>query len=118
MEWQEKLKADIKQATIYPITISIALFGFIIVLFTFVVPTFIKLLTDLGVALPFPTRLVMSVSNFFVATWWVWLLTLIFLPATIKFIRKHSGRFAYTIDDFKLNIVLFGELNRMFTVSN
>lgn len=117
MEWHEKLMSDIRQATIYPIVVSIALFGFIMVLFTFVVPSFVSALSDMRVALPLPTRLVMLISNFFLVTWWMWLLALIGMPMAIKFMRKRSGKFAYRLDDLKLKIAIFGELNRMFTVS-
>lgn len=117
MEWQEKLMSDIRQATIYPIVVSVALFGFIMVLFTFVVPSFVSALSDMRVALPLPTRLVMLVSNFFLATWWIWLLALIGMPMAIKFMRKRSGKFAYKLDNLKLKIAIFGELNKMFTIS-
>lgn len=117
MEWQEKLMSDIRQATIYPIVVSIALFGFIMVLFTFVVPSFVSALSDMRVALPLPTRLVMLISNFFLATWWIWLLALIGMPMAVKFMRKRSGKFAYRLDNLKLKIAIFGELNKMFTIS-
>lgn len=117
MEWQEKLMSDIKQATIYPITVTVALFGFIMVLFTFVVPSFISALSGMRVVMPLPTRLVMMVSDFFLVTWWIWLSAMIFMPMAIKFMRKRSANFAYKLDQMKLRILVFGELNKMFTVS-
>jgi type IV pilus assembly protein PilC len=117
LEWQESIKADVRQATFYPITVLIALLGFITVLFTFVVPRFIKLLASLKVALPFPTRLVMSTSDFFVATWWIWLFAGVFFPIAVKYARKKWEWFAVAFDKFKLNIVIFGELNRMLVIS-
>ena len=74
LEWQASLKANIKQATIYPVTVLVALTALILILFTFVVPKFSELLTSLNIPLPFPTRMVMSISDFFVAAWWVLLL--------------------------------------------
>ncbi|MCP5007871.1 MAG: hypothetical protein GY941_28635, partial [Planctomycetes bacterium] len=60
LEWQTALKANIKQATIYPVTVLVALTALILILFTFVVPKFTELLTSLNIPLPFPTRMVMS----------------------------------------------------------
>src|SRR5262249_58530271 len=59
-----KLKAAVKSALIYPVSvISIAI---IVVgaLMIFVVPIFANLFVGLGVALPLPTRIVMGTSNF------------------------------------------------------
>lgn len=109
--------SDIKQATIYPITVTVALFGFIMVLFTFVVPSFISALSGMRVVMPLPTRLVMMVSDFFLVTWWIWLSAMIFMPMAIKVMRKRSANFAYKLDQMKLRILVFGELNKMFTVS-
>lgn len=117
LEWQESLKSDIKQATLYPITVLIALLLFITVLFTFVVPKFIKLLTSLKVALPVPTRIVMGASDFLVSTWWIWLIVGIMTPIAIKYARARWESFAYSMDSMKLKIPVFGELNRMLTIS-
>ncbi|MGR3180079.1 MAG: type II secretion system F family protein [Candidatus Anammoxibacter sp.] len=117
LEWQATLKAHIKQATIYPASIFIALTIFIGVLFTFVVPRFVKLLTDLNVALPVPTRIVMFISGFMVSTWWIMIILLVLGVVGFKYARRHSDKFAFAVDRFKLNVALFGEINRVITVS-
>ena len=40
LEWMDQLVGDIKQATMYPTMISIAVFALVMVMFTFVVPQF------------------------------------------------------------------------------
>jgi type II secretory pathway component PulF len=117
LEWKTALKANIKQATIYPVTVLIALTGLILMLFTFVVPRFSELLTSLNVPLPFPTRIVMSISKFFVSTWWILLLTGIITFFVFTYARRLWNGFALFIDNVKLNIMVFGELNRMLTIS-
>lgn len=117
LEWQTSLKANIKQATIYPVTVLVALTVLILILFTFVVPKFSELLTSLNIPLPFPTRMVMSISDFFVAAWWVLLLVGVITAVSLKYMRRYWGWFALAFDTFKLNIMVFGGLNRMLTVS-
>jgi len=117
LEWQTSLKANIKQATIYPVSVLVALTALILILFTFVVPKFSELLTGLNIPLPFPTRMVMSISDFFVAAWWVLLLVGVITVVSLKYMRRNWGWFALAFDTFKLNIMVFGGLNRMLTVS-
>lgn len=118
LEWQAALKANIKQATRYPVTILIALTGLILLLFTFVVPKFTELLISLNVPLPLPTRMVMSISGFFVSRWWILLLVGIITPFVFKYARRYWNGFTLYIDTIKLNIMVFGELNRILIVSN
>ncbi len=117
LEWQVSLKANIKQATIYPITVMIALSALILILFTFVVPKFSELLTNLNIPLPFPTRMVMAISGFFVSSWWILLLALVITTVSFRYLKRYCDWFAFAFDTFKLNIIVFGELNRMLTVS-
>ncbi|MCP4265305.1 MAG: type II secretion system F family protein [Candidatus Brocadiaceae bacterium] len=117
LEWHVSLKANIKQATIYPVTVLIALSLLIFILFTFVVPKFAELLTSLNIPLPFPTRMVMAISEFFVASWWALLMALVVMAVSTKYMRRHLDWFALAFDKFKLKIMVFGELNRMLTVS-
>lgn len=117
MEWQTALKNNIKQATIYPATIICALFGFIAILFTFVVPRFMVLLSGLNIPLPLPTRVIMMLSHFCVTTWWIWMILGVVGFIVFRYSKKHIPKVAFAIDKFKLKIVLFGEINRMITVS-
>ncbi len=117
LEWQAALKANVKQATIYPVVILIALSGLILLLFTFVVPQFSELLIGLNVPLPLPTRMVMSISGFLVSRWWILLLVGIITPLIFRYGRRYWYGFALYIDALKLNIMVFGELIRILTVS-
>ncbi len=117
LENQEALKADVKQATLYPVAVLIALGLFITVLFTFVVPKFITLLTSLNVPLPMPTRIVMGLSDFFMASWWVLALFGGLTPVLYKYATRRWEGFAFAVDNMKMNVAVFGELNRMLAIS-
>ena len=65
MERQRALRDNVISATIYPlILLSVAVLSLIAML-GFVVPQFEKLFTDMGDALPLPTRLVMGIGHGF-----------------------------------------------------
>lgn len=116
LDWMDKLVADIQQATTYPLIVLGMLFLFITVLFTFVVPKFIELLVSLKISLPLPTLIVMNVSGFFKATWWLWIVLIVFGLPVVKLARSRSARFAYAYDNMKMKLPVFGDLNRMFTM--
>jgi len=61
-----KLKASVKKAMIYPVAVITIAIGVIWVILTFVIPVFASLFQNLGggAALPFPTRVVIGLSNF------------------------------------------------------
>lgn len=63
MERQRALRDNVISATIYPaILLAVAVLSLIAML-GFVVPQFEKLFTDMGDALPMPTRLVMGLGQ-------------------------------------------------------
>lgn len=65
LEREQEISAKIKSASIYPAFISavavIMIFGIII----FIMPSFLSVYASSGAALPAPTRLLLSLSNFF-----------------------------------------------------
>ena len=66
-----KLKREIKTAMIYPAVVISAAILVTCVLLIFVIPTFADLFADFGSALPLPTQIVINLSNFFVANWYI-----------------------------------------------
>ena len=71
LEKSMKLKREIKTAMIYPAVVISAAIIVTSVLLIFVIPTFGDLFADFGAALPLPTQLVINLSNFMVANWYL-----------------------------------------------
>src|SRR5712692_6528990 len=65
-----KLRAAVKSALIYPVSVITLAFLIVGALLKWVVPIFANLFTGLGVALPLPTRVVMGLSAFVGHFWW------------------------------------------------
>ena len=116
-QWLANLMGDIKQASTYPLIIFFVVCLFILILFTFVVPRFTDMLHGLGVALPMVTSLVIDLSAFTLQYWWLILGTPIILWIGIRWLYKRSTSFANLFDDFKLNLPVFGDINRMIALS-
>src|SRR6476469_2142063 len=83
-----KLRAAVKSALIYPVSvISIAVL-IVGALLKWVVPIFANLFAGLGVALPLPTRIVMNLSAFVGHFWWALIIGAVGFAFGIKQIRK------------------------------
>ena len=110
-----RLKAAVKSALIYPIAVVSMAAIIVGALLKWVVPIFSNLFAGLGVDLPLPTRIVMGLSGFVQAFWWVFLVVGGAAFFGIKQIRKNpQGRFFF--DKLLLNIPIIGTLLRKIAV--
>ncbi|GAA3997900.1 type II secretion system F family protein [Comamonas faecalis] len=71
MEKTESIKAKIRSALMYPISVIIVAFIVVTVIMIFVIPAFKEVFTSFGADLPAPTLFVMAISEFFVSYWWI-----------------------------------------------
>src|SRR6478736_3328863 len=111
-----KLRAAVKSALIYPVSVVSLAFLIVAALLKWVVPIFSNLFIGLGVALPFPTRIVMGLSAFVGTFWWFFIVGVIGLVVGMKQIRKHpKGR--YYFDYTLLKLPILGVLLRKIAVA-
>ncbi|MBM4145126.1 MAG: type II secretion system F family protein [Nitrospira sp.] len=111
LEWQIKLKKDVKAALAYPAIVLTAVAVLIAVLFIFIMPKFMKILADFKVGLPLPTKILVFIVGIIKGYWPLILLGLISIPFILRILYGTStGR--RVIDTFFLRIPLFGELVR------
>lgn len=109
---QEKnydLASKIKGAMIYPIFIFVAMLGIMFLMMTMVIPKLTAVLTEAGVELPLPTKILIATSNFLSAYWYILILALIILIISFRlFLKTRPGRFIW--DSTKLKLPVFGGL--------
>jgi type IV pilus assembly protein PilC len=111
-----KLKAAVKSALVYPISvISIAVLV-VGALLKFVVPIFANLFVGLGVALPASTAFVISLSKFIGDFWWVIIGSLVALFFGVKQMRK-DPRGKLFFDQLMLKLPVFGQVLRKIAVA-
>lgn len=113
LEWQEQVASDVKQATIYPAFVLLATVLFVLLLFTFVIPKFVVLLTSVKVVLPLPTRIVFGASNFAKATWWLWATLIFGGPVAVHLGCKLSQGFRLFWNRVQLKVPVMGDLLHM-----
>ena len=111
-----KMKAAIKSALVYPVSVIAIAILVVGGLLKFVVPIFANLFVGLGVALPASTQFVISLSDFVSHFWWLIFLVVAMLVVGIKFIRKTPQGMFYT-DKMLLNLPIFGPVLRKIAVA-
>src|SRR6202035_2151875 len=82
-----KLKAAVKSALIYPISVISIACLVVGCLLKFVVPIFANMFVSMGVDLPLPTKIVIGLSNFVGRFWWLVIGGMVLIFVGIKYIR-------------------------------
>ncbi len=111
-----KLRAAVKSALIYPVSVVSLAVLIVGALLKWVVPIFANLFVGLGVALPLPTRIVIGLSSFVGHFWWFFFAGAIGSVFGIKQIRKHP-RGRYHFDAMLLRLPIIGSLLRKIAVA-
>lgn len=116
LEWQEELVSQIRQASIYPTFLISMIIGVIIIMMTVTLPKFIPVLRGFNVKLPTPTRVLISISEFFQYNWYYMVGAVILFIAMYKITyAKPKGKYFW--DNVKLNIPLLGKLQHKIVLS-
>ncbi len=110
------LKAKVKSAMVYPGVIVSVAFIVVAFLMVFVIPSFATMFEKGGAELPWPTAVVMDVSNFFRYGWYYMIAGFVaFVFIFKKVYATDKGR--YEIDKYSLKAPVFGPLLRKVAVA-
>lgn len=109
-EKSELLKQKIKSAMKYPITVIIVALGVTILLMLKVVPVFQDLFSSFGADLPAFTQLVVEMSVWMQAYWWLLLLSIGAVVGGFQEANKRSQAFRDMLDRAALKAPIFGKL--------
>ena len=117
LEKANSLIRKVRGAMIYPIILGSVAAAGVILLLTFVVPSYEKMFTNLGGELPLPTRIVMAVSDFFQPK--SLLIIALTICALIILIRRYykTEKGAYVLDSFMLKLPVIGDIQRKSSIS-
>jgi len=118
--YQEKtlaIKSKIKAALFYPIAIIAVAFIITAVIMIFVIPAFKQVFTSFGADLPAPTLIVMAISDWFVAYWYI--IFPVIGGGIYGFLEAWKRSLAVQIfmDRLMLKAPVFGHLVRISTIA-
>jgi type IV pilus assembly protein PilC len=111
------LKAKIKSALMYPISILAIAFIVTAVIMIWVVPAFKEVFSSFGADLPAPTLIVMAMSDF-VVKWWYIIFGSLFGALYFFFQAwRRSLKMQQAMDRLMLRLPIFGEVIRKATIA-
>lgn len=109
LQKQYDVKRKVISALTYPLVVSIVAIGVVAFLMVNVVPTFASIFGQLGGELPLITRMVVAVSDFIAAFWWL-LLAIAILGVVVFTWMLKRDRERFVIDGLLLKMPIFGTI--------
>ncbi len=107
-EKTEALKAKIKKALVYPISILVVAFIVTAILMIFVIPQFQSLFEGFGAELPALTQMVINLSIFFQEYWWLIFGSIIGAVYAIMEAKRRSRKVQHFFDRLLLKVPVIG----------
>lgn len=115
-EKEHDLREKVKSAMTYPAVVVVVAVLAVAALMVFVLPTFVKMLTEYNAELPLMTKIVMGASNIMRGYWYVFLA--LFLAAGFAYRRfTATPRGRVLVDRLSLRLPVFGGLIRRMIIS-
>lgn len=109
LDWQENISSSVRQATMYPIVILVAVMLLVVGLIGFVFPRILPILRMRNVELPLPTRIIMNTS-LFMREHYVGLVLLFVAIAIAIVLLRRNERGRLFVDHVILRIPVIGPL--------
>ena len=106
----ETLKGKIKKALFYPAMVIAVAILVSAILLVFVVPQFEEVFKSFGAELPAFTQMIVAMSKFMVAWWWLMLAIVAGLIFAFIFFYKRSTKFQHFLDRVILKVPVIGQI--------
>jgi type IV pilus assembly protein PilC len=111
------IKAKIKSALFYPISVICVAILVVWVIMVWVIPAFKQIFQSFGADLPVPTLVVMAMSDFVVRYWWLGFLVLLGAIVGFTYLHRKSEAFRFGLDRLSLKIPIVGQILEKATIA-
>ena len=111
------IKGKIKSALFYPISVIVVAIVVTWIIMVFVIPSFKKVFANFGADLPAPTLIVMAISEWVVAWWWLVAVILVGTFVGIGVMYRRSAVFKMGFDRLLLRIPVIGGILEKATIA-
>jgi type IV pilus assembly protein PilC len=109
IEHEHQVKSDIKSAMTYPAIVVVFLFTAFLVLITQVIPKFVNIFNNAGLALPLPTQICLLIYTFLTNYWYLLLGgTVVAVVFLYYYLKTDQGKLAR--DTILMRVPLLGPL--------
>ncbi len=107
---EHRLNNKIKSATLYPKILLGLMLVVVIIIFTVILPQFLKLFED--IKLPLVTRIVIGLSNIIIHYWLFLLIGILSIILIVSYVKK-MPQVRYSLDRMKLKVPKIGKLKKI-----
>ena len=114
-EFREKIRKNIRNLSIYPMTVIITAFLIVTILLKVVVPKFTAIYSDLDQELPELTKIVIRISEIIDKYGFIILILLISGIILFLFLKRHNQKF---FEKMTLKIFVFGKIYKNIAILN
>ena len=111
------IKSKIKSALFYPISVMVVAVVVVWVIMVWVIPSFKQVFSSFGADLPAPTLMVIAISDFVVAWWWLVFLALTAAIVGTLFLYRRSAAFRVGFDRALLKVPIIGPIVQKATIA-
>ncbi len=111
------IKSKIKSALFYPVAVIVVAIIITTVIMIYVIPAFKDIFSNFGADLPAPTLVVIALSDFMVAYWYIIFGILGGALYGFFFMWKRSEKMQAVMDKLLLRLPIFGEIIRKATMA-
>lgn len=116
LEEKDSLSGKIKSAMIYPVIILVIIVAVIVLMMFVLVPAMADIYDDFDAELPFITRFLMGMSDFFINYWWALVVGILVVFIGGKFYLDSPGG-KRTVDKLVLKIPVIGDIITKMQIS-
>jgi type IV pilus assembly protein PilC len=108
-EKDSKLQNKVSQALVYPAFLAVLTVAVVVVLLTFVLPTFLKMFSQFGGKVPVTTQILLGISNAIINYWYIIIGIIVVISVLWSmFLKSPDGRIMW--DRFKLKMPVLGKI--------
>jgi type IV pilus assembly protein PilC len=111
------IKSKIKSALFYPISVIVVAIVVVWIIMVFVIPSFKKVFANFGADLPAPTLIVIAISEWVVAWWWLVFLIILGTIVGTGIMYRRSASFRYGFDRLMLKFPIIGGILEKATIA-
>ena len=117
LKWQDELAAHTKKLVMYPAFVGSVVLGVVFFLMIYLVPQMVAFIQNMGQELPLHTQLLILLSDFLVAYWYLVLIAPFVIFFTVRYLARVNPRVRFVLDGMKLKIWFVGPILRKIILS-
>jgi type IV pilus assembly protein PilC len=117
LRWEDELVSQTKRVVTYPAIVATLVIGVIFFLMLYLVPQMVGFIKNMGQAMPFHTRALIAVSDFFIQYWWLVISLPIIAGGVIGYLARTNAGVRYRLDSLTLSIPIVGPILRKIILS-